>query len=270
MDAVVTAGGRLKGALAEATGQEIKALVSLGGRTLLERSVSALVGSGSVGRVAVVGPPEVRQVAEAAGAEVYVPEEGSGIDNLMAGIRALDANGQIVMSVSDLVAVQPEDIDDLVARVPRTAGVSYVIVTDEEFLAAFPERRGKHFVELRDGSFTGGCVFVVDVAALKRIEPTLQLMFRARKLPVLLGSFVGWPLFFWLVLSRVLGRQVAPSTEEFKARVERGLGCEAAIVRGASPRIALDVDTIRDWRYAKLYVAKHEMSNEPHGGGARA
>jgi GTP:adenosylcobinamide-phosphate guanylyltransferase len=258
MDAVVTAGGRLTGAFAAETGVQIKALIEIAGRTLLERTVSALAGSERVDRIAVVGPQEVREVAEAAGATHYVPEEGSGIDNLMAGIRALKAEGQILMATSDLVVVQPEDIDDLIGRVPASAALSYVVVTSEEFLAAFPKRENKHFIGLRDGRFVGGCVFVVDVGALQRIESELRAMFLARKLPVVLASFVGGRVLVKFALARLLGRWIAPSTAELKTRVERALGCEAIIVRGASPHLALDVDTRRDWRFALEHVAERE------------
>jgi len=267
MDAVVTAGGRLTGAFAKESGVQVKALIELGGRTLLERTVSALAGSDRVDRIAVVGPKEVREVAEAAGATHYVPEEGSGIDNLMAGIRALKATGQIVMSTSDLVVVQPEDIDDLIGRVPASVALSYVVVTSEEFLTAFPKRENKHFVGLRDGQFVGGCVFVVDVGALQRIESELRAMFLARKVPVVLASFIGARVLLQFALARLLGRWVAPTTAELKARVERSLGCQAVIVRGASPRLALDVDTRKDWRFAAAHVAELECP-EPVAQGA--
>jgi CTP:molybdopterin cytidylyltransferase MocA len=261
MDAIVTAGGRLKGKFATLAGQEIKALLEINGRTLLERTIRALEQSQSVGRIVVVGPPEVQKPAEAAGAALYAPEEATGIDNLLAGVRSLEAEGQVLLSTSDLPTVQPEDVDDLVGRVPETADVSYAIFSRPEYEATFPTHT-KRYVALGDGKFTGGCVFVAHAATLRRLEPTLQALFRARKNPLALGRIVGGGLFVRFVLSCFLGRWLAPTTEQIRQRVEEILNVKATLVRGASPRLALDVDSRRDWEFVKAYCEEQERPRQ--------
>ncbi|MBI2301706.1 MAG: NTP transferase domain-containing protein, partial [Armatimonadetes bacterium] len=60
MNAVVTAGGRISGPLAEQTGQTIKCLIEFDGERLIDRVLRALHEAERIDRVCVVGPPEIR------------------------------------------------------------------------------------------------------------------------------------------------------------------------------------------------------------------
>ena len=82
--AVVTAGGRLEGALAEATGQSVKALVALNGAPMLQRVLEALSSSGVVGDTVVVGPDALKPHI---GAACLLPEGDNGIENLVRGLE---------------------------------------------------------------------------------------------------------------------------------------------------------------------------------------
>ncbi|MBI3920663.1 MAG: NTP transferase domain-containing protein [Armatimonadetes bacterium] len=265
MDAIVLAGGRLKGRFARATGRKIKALVEINGRTLLERTLHALASSQSVDRIVTVGPPEVREIAEGVGGGLYASEAKTAIDNLMVGVRALQAEGRILVSTSDLAVMRPEDVDDFVQRVPEGAGVSYAVFSKSEYHAAFPNDLHERFVPLKDGRFTGGCVFIADALTLQRIEAALQVFFRARKLALAMAWRVGGGAFVRFILSLLVGRWLAPTTDDLRRKAEQMLDCQASIVRGASARLALDVDTRRDLRFVKDYVAEQERGANTEG-----
>ncbi len=250
MDAIITAGGRIGGEFARQEGVTIKALLSLGSTTLLERTVGALRGSRHVERLCVVGPPEVEGPARAAGADAFALERTTGIDNLMAGLDALQARGRVLCAASDLPLVSASDVDDVVERTPAGAGLTYPVFTRDEWESAFPGSPAT-FITFADGEFTGSCVHVHDAAALRAIEPVLQRMFAARKSQVAMARILGAGLVVRMLAAHVLRLCARPSTEDARRRAEHLTGVPCALVRGCSPRIAADVDHASDWEYVK-------------------
>jgi molybdopterin-guanine dinucleotide biosynthesis protein A len=255
MDAIVLAGGRIRGALADQEGASVKALLRLDGRTLLERTLSGLRGSRRVERVCVVGPDEARDVALRSGADLFVPEGGTGIDNLLRGMDELGADGRVLCCASDLPLITADDIDDLIARTPPDAQLGYVAFSRSEWQAAFP---GGHssFIPFSDGDFAGSGALVLDAALLRRIEPIVQKAFELRKSAAGMAGLFGVGLTLRFLLGLKVHRSLGPSTESVRRRTERLLGCRCAIVRGCSPRLMADVDDLDDWRYVREEAIK--------------
>ncbi|MBI3948758.1 MAG: nucleotidyltransferase family protein [Armatimonadetes bacterium] len=256
MDAIVTAGGRIDGAFARETGTIIKALLPIAGSTLLARALAALRGSARIRRICVVGPPEVEPTALAAGADRFVPERATGIDNLLLGIEALAAEGPVVCSASDLPFLSADAVEELIERTPADAGLTYVAVTRAEWEQAFPDSPHGFYVPLADGEFTGGCVHVQNAGALRRIEPLVQRAFAARKSQVAMARLLGAGPLLRLVAGFLVSRRLAPSSEGLCRRVEALAGCRCAVVRGCRPTLAADVDSLADWRYACRVAAR--------------
>jgi CTP:molybdopterin cytidylyltransferase MocA len=250
MDAIVTAGGRIGGDFAQREGVTIKALLALNGTTLLERALRAIRESRHIERVCVVGPWEVEGLARQAGADLFVEEQGSGIDNLLRGLDALAPQDRILCSASDLPFVRGEDVDRIAELSLPEAMVNYAIISRPEWETMFPGARAM-FVPLSDGVFTGGCMHVLDVALVRRIEPMLQRTFQARKSQTGMARLLGPGLVLRLLAGRYLHPRLGPSTEQARRRAESLLGCRCAILRGCSPRIAADVDDWEDWQYVR-------------------
>jgi len=89
VDAILPAGGRITGVFAQETGTSVKALISPGGPTVLERTLDALRATGHVGRIVVVGPDEVASHPAACAADVVLPESISGPANIFGGLEWL-------------------------------------------------------------------------------------------------------------------------------------------------------------------------------------
>src|SRR5579859_316577 len=85
-DAILPAGGRITGAFTQETGTEIKALIRLGGQTLLSRAVQALRDMGRVRRIVVVGGAEVCGETRSCDVDGQVEEGVSGPDNILRGL----------------------------------------------------------------------------------------------------------------------------------------------------------------------------------------
>src|SRR5262245_54319010 len=91
-DALIMAGGRIAGVFARAAGTDVKALVPVHGKPVVQWVAEALLATPAIGRVAVVGP-EAAQVA-AGEACLWARERGAAIANLEAGLERLRPGGE--------------------------------------------------------------------------------------------------------------------------------------------------------------------------------
>jgi MobA-like NTP transferase protein len=239
IDALVTAGARLSPELGRRFRTDIKALVPIGGVTLIDRTIVALRGVASVSRITVVGPAEIRRCIDV---DWFVEATESGEKNLLLGLEAVQGE-RTLLCASDMPFVTAGVLDDLLARAPGPAAVVYPIYTRPEFDAAYPGGRSA-FARLADGEFTGGSAFVVRAATLRERATLLSKVFGARKNLFALATILGPALTFAFVRGAARVAQV-------EARASALLGGDVVALRGADPALALDCDDESDFTYAQ-------------------
>ena len=248
LDAILPAAGRISGDFAVEAGTEIKALIPLGGRTVLERTLETLRVTGRVGRVVVIGPGEVASHPGARAAEVVLPPDNSGPANIFRGLEWLyQANGgrhaeRVAILTTDLPFVTPQAITDFLDAAPKEADACVPLVTRREFEARFPGAE-IDYVRLRDGEWTMGCAFLVNPEAVARNHHLIVRVFAARKSQLAMARLLG-PLFIVRFLLRRL------TVREIEQRCLQILGCTGSAVRACAPALAFDLDDLVDYRYA--------------------
>lgn len=245
LNAAVTAAGRLGPQAAQRYGTDIKALVRIGGRTLLATLVEALRGVPEIGRITVVGPVAARDFG--ATVDAWLDERESGEENVLAALRSSGA-GRLVVCASDLPFVTSRGIADLLARTPATVDCAYPIFTREEFSAAFPGGRSS-FAHLADGEWTGGSVLVLNADAALRHEKLLRRAFTARKQLIALAGLLGPAL----ALRYVTGHLRVNDVQE---RIKALTGGSLMAIRGADPALAMDCDELKDFEYAQARLER--------------
>ena len=247
IDAIIPAGGRIEGDFAREAGAEVKALIAFNGRTILERTTSALRESGSVRRIIVIGPPEVE--AAARHADQVLAEGESGPENIFRGLEWLRLNsaekhklGRVLIVTSDLPFITPETVADFVRSCSPQAQVCVPILTRAQFEAKFPGLRGE-YVRLRDGEWTVGCAFVVDGGLLLSRREAIEAVFEARKSQWAMARLLGAPFIaLWL------GRRL--ETRHIQKRCEAVLRCHGQMLLSGAPELAFDIDGPEEFRYA--------------------
>jgi len=254
-DAVVIAAGRISGAFAERAGTNIKALIDIAGRPLVDYVLSALRECEVTGRIALVGPRELLAHPSSAKADLRVQEVGSGPDNFFAGIEALEAHtrqasegarapdgeSRVLLCASDLPHLTPTGLKHFLERVPPEAEIAYAFSRASLYMERYPGVRCMR-VRLREGVFTGGSVQLIDPAAVQRNLPLFNRVFRARKSKLGMGALLG----FGLLLRFALG---ILSIQEIEARARQLTGCEARGVLCEDPGLAFDIDL---WQHLEL------------------
>jgi len=239
MKAVITAGGRIDGAFADAAGTPVKALARVRGVTMLQRMIDALRGAGAT-EIALVGGEEVRAACGSA-IDRFVPESPSGSENLLRALRAWPDSGRLLYATSDLPYVTAAAIEDFAGRVGQGT-LAVALAEADAYLARFPNPPPFGITLGRERVVNGG-VFSIPEGATVKLAAVATRFFEARKRPWRMASLVGPG-----VLIRFLsGRLRVADLESMALHV---LEVPAQALRGCAPELAFDVDTDVEYRYA--------------------
>ncbi len=256
IDAILPAGGRIDGDLAQEAGTDIKALLLLEGETLLERAIVALRQSSRINRIVVIGPPHMSTHAAAKDADIVLPEGDSGPENIFRGLNWLQEHSQhdtsiardqkrrVLIATTDLPFLTPQAIRDFLDKCSPQAQICVPLYTRAEFESRFPDEGGE-YVRLSDGEWTTGCVYLLDGDALLRNRAHIEDIFNARKSQIAMARLLG-PAF----IARFLTRRLA--IPHILQRLEHVLKCRGEAIRGCAPELAFDIDSIEDLRAARL------------------
>lgn len=244
--AVVTAGGRLSGPLAEAAGTTIKALAPVGGAPLIEPMLRALAATPGVGQAVIVGPTRELAVLNGVAATVARIEEGAtGTENMRRGLEAVEAEageGHVLLCTSDMPFIEAGAIAWLLDNAPRDADIVYPVIRRADYDAAFPGSPNT-WARLAGTEYTGGSILLVRPAAIRRNLALIEQVFHARKSQIGMAGLLGVPF----VIRFLTGTLTVPQAE---ARACALTGCSCRALVGAPPQLAVDIDTLADYQWA--------------------
>lgn len=199
------------------------------GRPMAEWVLEALKGAGLsavyVGENPGLSPPP----------RLTLPDRGSLLDNLEAALAYVE--GRVLVTTADLPHLTPEAVRFLLERAPEAALV-YPIVPKERVEARFPGNR-RTYARLREGTFTGGNLLLLDKALFFQALPLARRAVALRKNPLALARMVGLDILVKLLLGRL-------SLLEVEARAKRILGVEARALITPYPEVGVDVDREED------------------------
>jgi GTP:adenosylcobinamide-phosphate guanylyltransferase len=231
-DALVLAGGRPDPALPQ--GVPNKAFISLCGRPMVEFVLQALRAAASVNRILLVGPDPLPPGI--AGHDVAIGERGALLDNVAEGLAGAGEGTPVLAAAADIPLLTPSVVDAFVeAASALDAECVYGVVRKEDVRRELPGVR-KTYVRLRDGTFTGGSLMLLDPGAFARARVAIAHAIRARKQPWTLARMFG----LRTLLGLLTGTLRIPELEQ-RAFLLTGIRARALICR--TPEIALDVDT---------------------------
>ena len=270
---ILTCGGRRTGALAGRAPGGVKALLDIGGRTLLEAAVDAASGlaacggGNSVMAICAVGPDDVwtaaaRLSSQAAGAGessgvlapagipvLHAKEGETVLDNIKNGMERLSEQpGDEFLVISpDLPFLNAKAIDEFLVGTPDDAGLALPVVIKEHFQAGFPGADNK-FNKMLEGELTIGSVFYVKGGVVEKNTGIFMDAHNARKNPGKIAGMLGLSLSLKFLAGKL-------SLKEAQNRIGTLLDCAVYGVLPASPLLALDIDDERDLAYAEKLLS---------------
>jgi molybdopterin-guanine dinucleotide biosynthesis protein A len=227
MEAVVLGGGQE--AWAERYGVRSKALVPYRGRPMAEWVLEALKDAG-LSAVYVGENPGLFPAPR-----LTLPDQGSLLANLEAALAHVE--GRVLVATTDIPHLTPEAVRFVLEKAPEAALV-YPIVPREAVEARFPGNR-RTYARLKEGTFTGGNLLLLDKALFFQALPLAKKVVALRKKPLALARLIGLDILLKLLLGSL-------SLGELEARAKRVLGVEARALLTPYPEVGVDVDREED------------------------
>jgi hypothetical protein len=235
--AVVTAGGTVAGAFAEAIGTDVKALAPLGAGRLIDPVLRAARESGA-SRLAVVGGAEV--LAHCVGRiDDAIAAGATGGANVLLALGAGDDD--LLYCTSDLPYCTGRALAAFVERSARFA-VTMPLADSSAYELRFPGAPA-HLMTLGGERFANGSVFFIRRDAIGPLRDFAVRFFDARKSALAMAALLGPGLLLRYALRRL-------GIADIERKAQRSLGLPAGAIRGASPELCFDVDTLDEYRYA--------------------
>ncbi len=253
-DAILPAGGTVDATLAAASGTSNKALIKFGDQTILSRTLACLRESGMIRRTVVVGPDDVHQSLSGSDVDILLPAGQSGPDNILSGLQALlelpDKPQKVVVVTTDLPFLTPDMVRDFIASCPPDSDICLPLCSKADYQRRFPNSNST-FVPLKDGVWTAGCLYLLDVEALQRAKPHIDRLFEVRKSKVGMVRVLGFKFLVKFITKTLTVRDI-------ERKIETLLNCSGSAILNSAPELAFDIDYLDDYEYA-LEHAKRDV-----------
>ncbi len=217
-----------------------KALIDMGGRTMLERVVAAVQSSAHVEDVVVVGiAPELAAGLRFVRPVELLPDQGSMVANMMTGLEWLKGHrpdAQVILGCSaDIPMITGQVVDDFIeACRPWDRGVYYNFITRTRLEARFPNSR-RTYSRYGNVEAAGGDMVIARIDVGLSNRALLESLTAARKQPWRVAAVVGPRLLIKFLFHRV-------TFNDIEATAERVLGSPVKLVLDSPPELAMDAD----------------------------
>lgn len=216
-------------------GASHKALIMLGGQTLLARVIAALKAAGAT-RIAVVSShPDVRREAERLGAEAL--EEAAG-PSLSVKTAAEVLGTPLLVTTADHALLEASWIQRFLIDTPADADVAALVAARPIVEAAAPGTR-RTWLRLADGHWSGCNLFYLASGRAIGVVDLWRRVEAERKRP----WKMAWILGLGMLLRYATGRL---ALQDAAARLGRLAGVKAAIVQTPFGLASVDVDKPAD------------------------
>lgn len=250
--ALVLAGTRPGGdPLADGAGVSHKALIEVGGRTMIERVVGALAALPQIRRIVIaIDRSEVLASLEGLRAPactktVATMPAASGPSASVAA--ALQQEGTpLLVTTADHALLRPEWVSRFLGACPAEADVVVALARRQAVLAAVPDTR-RTYLRFADGEFSGCNLFMLATPAAAGVIDLWQQLEAERKHPVrmMLRLGISFALRYRLGLLRL---------DQALARLGQLAGARVGFVELPDGRAAIDVDKPADLELVRRLV----------------
>lgn len=248
VNVILLAGAANTGPLKDVSPVSNEALIDIGGRPMVQYVIDGLRQSKEVKRIVVVAPPgELEPHVKGEHLE-YVPSTGFIVDNIVTAARVLPKEEQILIATCDIPLITGEMIDGFVELCRRKpADLYYPIVEKSVGEAKYPVVK-RTYVNLREGIFTGGNLFLVNPEVIERVAPKARKFLDYRKNPIKLAGLLGFSFLFRYLLLKNL------QLHELEQKVSEMWEIQGAVLICPWPEIGIDVDKPSDLQLARAVL----------------
>jgi CTP:molybdopterin cytidylyltransferase MocA len=234
-----------------------KAMLTIGGRPMVDYVIEPLRGCPEIGKIVLVGDASLQKAYFRQPGLLSAAPGDSPLGSLAGGVAALESDASASgRPAADWVLVCTGDIPFLTAAAVsgflgqcrrREADFYYPITARKDAEVRFPGVR-RTYARLRDGVFTGGNLFLMRRSIIGDVLPKAEGFIRLRKKPLAMARLVG----AGFLLAYLFGFLTIAMAER---RISGLVGYRGAAVISDYPEIGVDVDKVSDLDLARRLLA---------------
>lgn len=244
VDVIILAGEQLIKGLEDAGN---KALYLINRKMMIEYVIDAAKAAEDIKKVVVVGPKAKLSSHLNGKVDAVIDSVGNVMENVMAGIRYLKPQGNILICSCDIPLITTEAINDFISRSKAlNADLCYPIVEKAVNDNKYPGME-RTYVRIKEGRFTGGNIFYVNPSAVENGLLFADKLVKVRKNPLKMARLLS----FRFMLRLILGSLTIGAVEE---RFSRVTGIKARAIVTLFPEVGQDVDKSSDLNMASYYL----------------
>lgn len=248
MDAIILAGSLNDGPLKGCSSEDYEAMIKLRGRPMIRYVVDALLASRVVNRITISGPAALRNEFPE-DSLLFTEPEGTVIDNAVKALGMVDTSGPVLISTCDIPLLTGKAVADFVRLAAGgEADFYYPIVSMDGVNRLFPDVK-RTSVKLKEGTFTGGNLFIVNPSIISRSADKAQEFINYRKSPLKLSRLLGLKFVIKLLLNQL-------SIPELEQKVAEVFGIRVKAIITDFAEIGVDLDKPSDYEIISKYLDK--------------
>jgi GTP:adenosylcobinamide-phosphate guanylyltransferase len=215
-----------------------KALLRVGGRTLIDHVLNALRGSQHIETIVIVGLNNYEGLSHSADL-VFLPDQGGLMANGFAGLKWLDENqngsDHILLCSSDIPAITTPIVDEFIKRcLPFEFEVYYSLVTRQDMENRFPDSQ-RTFIKLQDMEVAGGDMFIANPHLAQSNRQLLDDLAMGRKQAWKIAKIVGPKTLLKFFLRRLTVKDIEVVATNY-------INAPVRVIVFPYAEIAMDVD----------------------------
>lgn len=248
VNVILLAGAANNGPLKDVSPVTNEALIDIGGKPMVQYVIDGLRQSTEVNRIAIVAPPgEIEPHVTGEHLE-FVPSAGHIIDNIVNAYRVLPKDDQLLIATCDIPLINGEIIDGLIGLCrQKPADIYYPIVEKSVGEKKYPYVK-RTYVNLKEGIFTGGNLFLVNPAVVEATAPKARAFLDFRKAPLKMVTLLGVSFLLRYLLFHNL------TLQELEKKISDMWGLRGAVVICPWPEVGIDVDKPSDLQLARAVL----------------
>ncbi|MCK8825953.1 NTP transferase domain-containing protein [Fuchsiella alkaliacetigena] len=241
-NAVILAGAKNTNLVAKDITVNYEALLQVIQRPMITYILRSLVTAEKIKDILVIGPKEEEKLLLANGADSVVETKDNLLDNIELGIQYMSQFQQdyFLLVSADIPLITAAAIDDFIFSCEEElgCGLYYPIIPKELSLATYPEA-DKTYLDLQEGSYTGGNLFLVNSELFISSRDLINRVLISRKNLLKLSWILGLKFLVKLLWGKL-------SLSEVENRVSELLDIPVKAIITEHPEIGFDVDKPAD------------------------
>lgn len=242
---LILAGAPNDGALQEVSPAVNEALIEINGKYILDYIIETLRDTAEINKIVIVGP--IQELKDRYQDVEVIQSEGTIMDNVSKGLHHLQNEEQILILTSDIPLITRDALQDFISQCRKLeADFYYPINSRETSENRFP---GVHrtYITMKEGTFTGGNVFLTNTKAALAALPKAQQFIAMRKKPFQLARILGASFIYRFLTKSLL-------IADAERRVSEILGIRGKAIISEYAEIGVDVDKPEDLDLVRDYL----------------